>query len=170
MLVKIISTMLKNTYTTDALMERIGLMRTYYNSRLFQEKTDVTIRNALGEECDEYTLQALEKWNSSFEKDGIQPLVVYEALETVQEDLSGIPSVTLYVPVRFNPEQIEKIGEWFRENVQPNILLALRIDPRATGGCSFIWKDVYYDFSLRYFIDKYRKKINTMFNEKTHVT
>lgn len=161
--------MLKNTYTTDDLMERIGLMRRYYDKRLFQDDTNITIRKAIGEECDEYTLQALEAWNSSFDEEGIQPLVVYEALDAVQEDLGGVPSITMYVPVRFNPEQIENIGKWFRENIQPNMLVSLRIDPRATGGCGLIWKDVYYDFSLRYFIEKNREKVNTMFNQETHV-
>ena len=160
--------MLANTYTTDQLVERLGLMRKYLDKILFQKQEDITIREVIQNECDEHTVLALESWQNDFDEKSIQPLVVYEALEAVQEDLGGLPSVTLYVPVRFNPDQVEKLGVWFRENVQPNILLSLHVDPRATGGCSFIWKDVYHDFSLRYFIEKERNEINEMFNIQMH--
>lgn len=170
MLVKIISTMLKNTYTTDELVERIGLMRKYYERFLFQANENVTLREVVKEECDPHTLRALEEWNTAFEKDAIQPIMVYEALESVQEDLAGVPSITLYVPVRLAPEHVERLGVWFRENVQPNILISLHVDPRMTGGCGFIWKDVYYDFSLRYFIEKNREEINDMFGTYAYAT
>lgn len=160
--------MLHNTYTTDELIERLGLMRKYYNVRLFAGGENTPLRDVLRNECDERTLVVLENWIDTFTKDSIQPLVAFEALDAVQEDVTGLPSVTLYVPVRFTPEQIEKFGTWFRDNVQPNILLSMHIDPRATGGCSFIWNNVYYDFSLRYFMDKQREDIVASFNKHTH--
>ncbi len=168
MLVKIISTMLKNTYTTDDLVERLGLMREFYSKRLFSDGENAVLREVLKDSCDEYTVLALEEWVRVFKKESIQPLVVYEALDTVQEDLTGVPFLTLYVPVRFSHDQIESFGIWFRENVQPNILLTMHIDPRSTGGCGFVWNDTYYDFSLRYFIDKNREDIVEVFNKYTH--
>jgi len=160
--------MLQNTYTTDDLIERLGLMRKYYDVRLFKGGDTAVLGDVLQTDCDENTLHALETWVNAFDNQDIQPLVVYEALDTVQEDLGGIPALTLYVPVRFTPVQIEGLGKWFRENVQPNILLSIHIDPRATGGCGFIWKDTYHDFSLRYYINKEQKAITSMFNKYTH--
>lgn len=160
--------MLQNTYTSDDLVERLGLMRKFYNMCLFTEHKNVTVREVIQDDCDEHTLFALEYWVSVFTKENIQPLVVFETLDTVQEDISGMPSVILYVPVRFTPEQVEYFGKWFRENVQPNVLLTLRIDPRATGGCSFIWKNTFFDFSLKYFIDKQRDAIVASFNKYSH--
>ncbi len=159
--------MLENTYTTDDLVERIGLMRKFYNEKLFTGKESVTLLEVVGGECEEYTLRAIEKWDASFEASQIQPLVVFETLNTVQEDISGIPSVILYVPVRFSSEQIEGFGKWFRENVQPNILLSLHIDPRATGGCGLVWKNMFYDISLKYYIDKQRDVLVNTFNTYT---
>ena len=138
MLVKIISTMLRNTYTTDEFVERLGLMRKFYNKRLFADGEDAVLRDVLRDDCDERTLAVLEDWLATFTEDSIQPLVIYEALDSIQEDMMGLPAVTLYVPIRFAPEETERFGKWFRENIQPNILISLRIDPRATGGCSFI--------------------------------
>ncbi len=160
--------MLRNTYTTDDLIERLGLMRKYYNVRLFADGKNAVLREVLKDDCDERTITVLETWNKTFTAESIQPLVVFEALDAVQEDLTGLPAVTLYVPVRFTSEQTEKFGTWFRENVQPNILLSLHIDPRATGGCSFIWNNTYHDFSLRYFMNKQREAIVTSFNKYTH--
>ena len=160
--------MIENTYTTDDLVERLGLLRKYYDKVLFTDAADATVRSILEGECDERTLALLETWAATFEKQKIQPLVVYEALDTVQEDMAGVPAVTLYVPVRFTVEQVEQLGSWFRENVQPNVLLSLHIDPRTTGGCAFIWNDVYHNYSLRYYIDKRRDEITEVFNKYTH--
>jgi len=168
MLVKIVSIMLENTYTTDDLIERIGLMRKYYGVKLFTEGNTATLADVVASECEPHTLTAVEQWEERFAESDVQSIVVYEALDTVQEELAGIPSVTLYVPVRFDAEQVESFGAWFRENVQPNMLLSLRIDPRATGGCGFVWNDVYHDFSLHYYLDKERDAVTELVNEQVH--
>jgi hypothetical protein len=159
MLVKIISVMLRNTYTTDDLIERLGLMRDYYGKRVFTKGDVGTIDDILGARTEQATLDALHEWEQAFEEGNIQPVVVYEALDTVQEEVSSMPSVILYVPVRLGPEDVIKIGTWFRGNVQPNMLFTMRVDPRATGGCGLIWNDTYYDFSLHYYIEKHRDEL-----------
>ena len=166
MLVKIISIMLKNTYTTDDLIERLGYMRTYYGVKVFSKGSDKKLEDVLRTTCDSLTIKRLKEWEKEFDAGNIQPIVVYEALDTVQEEVSAMPTITLYVPVRFSLEDNERIGKWFRDNVQPNILLTVRIDPRSTGGCSFIWKHTYYDFSLHYYIQKNRNAIVSMLQER----
>jgi hypothetical protein len=161
--------MLKNTYTTDDLIERLGHMRTYYGIKIFTEGSTKQIEDVLRTECEEHTLKRLKEWEKEFEKSSIQPIVVYEALDTVQEEVTGMPTVTLYVPARFSPEDVERFGTWFRENVQPNILMSLRVDPRSTGGCSMIWNHTYYDFSLHYYVQKNREAVTRMLNEKINV-
>jgi len=161
--------MIEDTFTTDDLIERLGLLRKYYSTVLFAGGGDALVSDVLENECDERTMHILGRWVGVFNEQKIQPLVVYEALDAVQEDMAGVPSVRLYVPVRFSKEQVEQLGGWFRENVQPNILLTLHIDPRTTGGCAFIWKDVYHNYSLRYYMDKQRDEITKVFNKYTHV-
>jgi hypothetical protein len=168
MIVKIISTMLENTYTTDDLIERLGLMRLYYGKKIFAKGATLTINDVLDGECEAYTLDILRQWEKSFETNNIQPIVVYEALDTVQEEVASMPSVILYVPVRFTGEHVVRFGTWFRTHVQPNILLTLRVDPRAAGGCSLIWKNTYYDFSMHYYIQRHRDDIVTMVQNHLH--
>lgn len=168
MLVKIISTILENTYTTDDLIERLGLMRMYYGKRIYTKDTASTLDEVLGTECEAHTLEALRQWEEHFAKDKIQPVLVYEALDSVQEEVAKLPSVVLYVPVRFANAHVVRFGAWFRTNVQPNILLTLHVDPRSAGGCSLIWKNTYYDFSLHYYMQRTRDDIVSMFNTYVH--
>jgi F0F1-type ATP synthase delta subunit len=168
MLVKIISIMLENTYTADDLVERLGLMRTYYGKKIYADNSAVTVDDVLATECDQHTLKVLKTWETSFAKNNIQPVVVYEALDAVQEEFGGIPTVTLYTPVHFPPEHIERFGKWFRANVQPNILMSVHVDPRATGGCNVVWNGTHYDYSLRYYMHKHRADIVNLFNTQTH--
>lgn len=168
MLVKIVSIMLADTYTTDDVVERIALLRRYYGVKLFAGGSQTTLRESVGAECDEFTVGVLENWETKFAAAGIQQLVVYEALDAIEEDLSGMPSVSLYVPIRFTHEHIERFCRWFRQSVQPNILLSLRVDPRVGGGCGVIWNDVYHDLSLKYHIHEKRAEVVEMFNRYTH--
>jgi hypothetical protein len=168
MLVKIISIMLENTYATDDLVERLALMRAYYGKRLFAGGTDYTIEEVLGATTESHILQALKEWQSAFDRSQISPIVVYEALDAIEEDMAGLPTVLLYVPIRFSDAHVKVFGAWFREYVQPNLLLTMRVDPRVGGGCGFVWHDVYYDFSLRYHIQKNRENVIAMFDQYTH--
>lgn len=169
MLVKIISIMLRNTYTTDDLVERMSLMRTYYAKRLFTKGSEkVQPREVLDGLCEEYTLRALEHWQELFSEASVSDLAVYEALDAIEEEITGIPSLTLYVPIYFAPEYVEGFGKWLREQVQPNILMSIRTDPRMVGGCGFIWHGTFYDLSLRYYIERNRPKIVALFGQETH--
>jgi F0F1-type ATP synthase delta subunit len=172
MLVKIITIILKNTYTTDDLLDRLGLMRRYYEALLFKKQKDENKKNLSVSEFFEgerevFTVQILEEWFNSFEKSKIAPLVVYEALDSIEEDISGLPTVSLYVPIRFSEEHISRFGEWFRKNVQPNVLLSVRVDSRVTGGCGVVWNDAYHDFSLRYYLHKHRKELLDVYEKNT---
>lgn len=169
MLVQIISTMLTNTYTTDDLTDRIALMRRFYSVRLFTGGEHATLESTLSDACDTYTLTCLSEWHRAFEAAHISPLVVYEALDEVEESIVGLSAVTLYVPVRFGHEQVVRFGTWFRENVMPSLLLTTRVDPRMVGGCGVVWKDVFHDLSLRYYMNRSRSAIIALCDTYTHV-
>ncbi len=161
--------MLENTYTTDELVERIGFMRSFYDEYLFKGNKEVCLSDVVKEDSEEGVLEKLEIWRTKIEENHIPPLVVYEALDAILEDISGLPTVALYVPVRFAPEHIMRFGEWFRKNVQPNLLLSVRIDPRVTGGCGVVWGSIYHDFSLRYYLHLHRDELMRICDTYVHV-
>ncbi|MBP9749533.1 MAG: hypothetical protein KBD21_02290 [Candidatus Pacebacteria bacterium] len=166
MLVRIISIILRNTYTTDDLSVRVVAMRKYYDTLLYKKKnaaTKVDLQDVM-QNIDGDTTEAVSEWLHDFEKAALQPIVVYEALDTVEEEIVGLPTVTVYVPIRFSKIHVKRFGEWFRSNVQPNIMLNIRIDSSTAGGCSFVWQNVYHDFSFRYYAHKEHERIVSAFN------
>ncbi len=46
-------------------------------------------------------------------------------------------------------EEIRRLGQWFRHNIHPQILLDVHKDPKIIGGCQIIWRGFEGDFSLR---------------------
>ncbi len=166
MLVRIISIILRNTYTTDDLSVRIVAMRKYYDAVLYKKKkagAEIGLRD-VAQDVDDDSMEAISEWLRDFEKAALQPIIVYEALDTVEEEIVGLPTVTVYVPIRFSKIHVKRFGEWFRSNVQPNIMLNIRIDSSTAGGCSFVWQNVYHDFSFRYYARKEHEQIVSAFN------
>ena len=60
--------MLDNTYTTDDLVERLGLMKKYYGKVLYSEGGVKTMDDIIGTECDDHTLNSLSKWEELIEE------------------------------------------------------------------------------------------------------
>lgn len=164
MVVKIINIILTNTFTTDELSERVGCLREYYAARIFKNDTTSSVADLCAPHVSEYTVAVLEEWDRAFKREKLSDREVYDALDHIEEEVSKLPSVVVYVPIRFTHEYVARFGRWFRANVQPNIFLKLHTDPRVAGGCAFVWNDRYHDFSLRFFIHKNRKAIVDMFN------
>ncbi len=46
-------------------------------------------------------------------------------------------------------KEIQRLKQWFRQNVDPQILLDLRQNAEIVGGCQIIWQGFEGDFSLR---------------------
>ncbi len=46
-------------------------------------------------------------------------------------------------------EEIQRLRQWFRQNVHPQALLEIRQDKKIIGGCQIIWQGFEGDFSLR---------------------
>jgi hypothetical protein len=170
MLVKVINTVLEETYTTDELTERVGYMRDHYHKQAFTpSEADVDVQKRFSGIADQYTLAILEKWEKEFSKLKLPARELYQTLETIEEEVSTIPSATLYLPIRFSPEYIAGFGKWFREHTEPNILLTVRTDSRLAGGCGVVWNDVYHDLSLRYFVHDSKRELVQMINKTIDV-
>lgn len=160
--------MLANTFTTDELVQRVSLLRIYYGAVLFGGHRDTDMAHVLGTMCDVETLDALQVWHQQFSEAGLQPTMVYEGLDSVEQEISGLPTVTLYLPIKFSHAYYRGFGKWFRTHVQPNILLAVRTDPRMAGGCGMVWDHVFHDLSLRYHMAQHREELVACFDKQTH--
>ena len=92
---------------------------------------------------------------------------IHSLLNKLKEQLAGLPELVLYVPVVLPSAHVSVLGEWCRSNIDPNLFISLQVDPSAIGGCFFVWKNQYYDYSLSHFLDKNREKIVKVLDART---
>lgn len=63
--------------------------------------------------------------------------------------IEKLPLVIITLAVSLTKEEIRRLGQWFRQNIDPQILLDLRRDAKILGGCQLIWQGMEGDFSLK---------------------
>lgn len=63
--------------------------------------------------------------------------------------ISQLPTAVVTLAVSLPKEEVSRLGQWFRQNIGPKILLDLRQDKKIVGGCQVIWQGLEGDFSLR---------------------
>lgn len=63
--------------------------------------------------------------------------------------IEKLPVVVITLATTLPKEDARRLKQWFRQNVDPQILLEIREDPKIIGGCQIIWQGVEGDFSLR---------------------
>lgn len=166
MIVQVVTIVLENTFTTDDLSERLALLKAYLQLRLFGDDADRkhSLESFFTEQSvPNATQHALKEWLDVFDERKLTLKTVYDSLDDVEEEVKGIPQVTLYVPKVLSNESYGKLCTWFRTNVQQNLLLSVRVDVAVTGGCGVVWNNVYHDLSFRYFMRKHKKDIVNMF-------
>jgi hypothetical protein len=89
---------------------------------------------------------------------------ISETFSELTSRIAALPELVLYAPVRLSSESLDRIGGWCRQYIDNRVLIDTRLNPEVVGGCAFVWKDRYYDFSLPYFIQKYKHDFSSMLN------
>ena len=156
----------KNFYTVQEIHLAIRLLKEFFDSYFFKGKKKENVKDALKkflkERNDlEYTVRALlslsDDFYNAFEQESAASI-----FDTLEKKTDKCEQIVLYVPILLPGEETKKIGEWIRTNVSKSALIDLKVDRFATGGCAFVLKGVYYDFSLRYFLKKKEREITQM--------
>lgn len=143
----------KNTFTVSDLHRRLGLLQECLEEVLFHTgaqtlgsimSAGVVHAKKVGSDSD---VQALKEWGDDVWNEFHSHNLVKQ-IEQLRKEGEILPSFTLYVPVVFDEESTKEIGLWCRENIDPRILLELIVEASVVGGCAFVSKDTYHDFSL----------------------
>lgn len=171
----IFRTIFLNTYTKEGLNYRVGLLKKFFEDFFFTKKGHSDSRleefreflNKKG--VSEHTKDSMMEWGedmlNKFDSNNL-----YDFISKIQGKKDELPTITLYVPVDLNEENISGIGKWFRGNINKNMIIDLHVDHNASGGCMFVWNGVYYDFSLNYFMNLHRDEITGLIKQKDHVS
>ena len=167
MLQEVYQQLLQNTYTSDALYQRIRFLKEYYEMHFYSQNEEgqhLTIENFCTQKGIDPDTEALTVWERYFHEHSSGAEESIKTLHELEQNIHLLPSVVVYLPLIFDTKEIAKIAGWFRTNVRKDMILEVKIDANVTGGCALIWNSTYYDFSLRYFMRKERAGIVSMLN------
>lgn len=162
---KLLSVIIQNTYSTADLNRRISLAREYLEGLLFSGNTanpaDFAKKRTL---TPEETL-SFAQWDKDLIS-GFTPDNVYARFDGLKEEAKKLPVITVYLP--FNPDSGEaaKIGIWLRKTLaDPRIVMDIKTKTELLGGCAYVWKGVYHEFSLHHFVKKNKEEIKEVLEE-----
>lgn len=139
-----------NTYTVADMRRRLGLLRECVNRSLFSDQTIdpvVTFTATLAAHGREEDVVAVTAWGDQV-MSRLTVATMQQQMAALQAAVDALPVMTLYIPVSFPESELALIAAWCREAIAPDLLFAVRIDPKVAGGCAFVWNNNYYDFSF----------------------
>jgi len=150
-----LTTLASCTYSRADLAYRIGLLREFLEHVFFTAHDSGVTKEAL--ESFEKTgrsvadiefLRALPlAFFASFTQESF-----YEDLQTIMKDSRNLPTLSLTVPVSFDPEGREALGEWARKEIGKDVLLDLSIDAGISVGCQIVWQNQLHDFGFDHYL------------------
>ncbi len=142
---------LQNTYTLGVLKKRVKALKQKVNIELFNLKVDpkhqenehIAWINSLGKD-----------FFKVFTRDDFQ-----QVFEELDRQISEIQPLVIYFAYEPGPSQIILIGGWLRQNLGKNFIYDIKLDYSLIGGCAFVWKGVYKDYSVKAKITQNREQI-----------
>jgi hypothetical protein len=161
---EILDTILTTTYTKLDIARRMRLLREYLEHRFFQT-TSFSLNDFLtSQKAEPSDFKAMNFWGVAF-YDSFNRENAYLLLGTLNLAIEQLPMVTVYLSVFPSDTQTADMGMWFRKHLTQNVLMDIRINPKLVGGCSYVWNNLYHEFSLAYFFNKKRDVIAGIVSE-----
>ena len=150
---------LRQTFTKSQYLRRLTYIREYLESCFFKNYTadfPAFMREIKASQHDHEALAVLDKhFFNLFTRDNLYPLI-----NTLTEELKVLPVLTLYLSVLIDDYLVDELGVWFRQNLHPELIMEIHIDPTLLAGSAYVWNNRYHDLSLHYFFDQKKDIIN----------
>lgn len=151
---------LRNTFTFADFYRRVDFMRELLEHRFFDptlqsEERSHMLETYRGAEIRPEDRTAVAEWGEGV-FGAMSAGNLHDRIDALKRDAEALPRLTLYVPILMNSANAKMVGQWCREHVAADVMLDLHVDPASTGGCSYVFHDVYRDFSFSYFVSKRR--------------
>jgi hypothetical protein len=158
------SRILANTYTKADCEARLIMIEDILEQRVFVQGSPSSaheLLHTLYAEREPQHVAHMDVWID----DIIAALAVDRAGERfriLKHLLADVPVLVLYVPVALSETSFAAIAGWCRTEIVHDVLLDIRIDARAVGGCLFAWNGVLHDFSFSYFLAKHEHEYHML--------
>lgn len=157
---KIIDTFLEKTYSMQQAKRRLlilkrKLLKQFFKTEIEDPAPDTEDTNWL----DSLGAEFFEQFNN---------INVYQKIIELEQDLKKNLVLTIYIGFEMPEDEINKLGNWLRNNFKTKMLFETRIDPNVIAGAALSWRGIYKDFSVRQKIDQDQKEILASFKNFLH--
>lgn len=146
---KILATFLQNNYSTYQIRSRFVLLKKYLSIQLYNAKQD---------QIPAAELQWLNSLGQDFYKN-FTAVNATQLLSELDQQLSQIQPLVIYIPFDMPEEEIDKLGIWMREKISPSIVFEIKYDGNLIGGAALSWKGIYKDYSIRSRIEADKQRV-----------
>lgn len=164
-----ISSLLSKTYTKNQALATVRLVKEFLYYLFF----DLQLSSQPSARIDQFlknrglnTLPSQEtKILISLEDDfykSFNPKNLTAQLKRLEETISSIQEVIVYLPFEVPQEEVERMGQWFKKNLGEESLFNLNLDPTLVGGAALSYKGVYKDYSLKQRVAENKLKVIQM--------
>jgi F0F1-type ATP synthase delta subunit len=160
----LIHKVLDSTYTKTDLARRTRLLREYLEKTFFTPETHEMTKFLINQQATTDDIDTFLSWGEDFFRTFTHENT-YSIMTAIADRVKVAPIAVLYIPYEPVPAEVIKLGKWFRKQVHQEVLVDLHTDPSLLGGCAFVWKGTYRDYSLRYYMLKRRDEIHKLINE-----
>lgn len=155
---------LTETYTKKDISRRLRFLREYFETGFFTaDQTEIT-KFLLSKHATTDDIHAFMSWGEDFYK-AFNKETMYRLLNALSERMKLLPHIVLYIPYEAVPAEVNRLGKWCRQNIGDRVVVDLRTDATLLGGCAFVWKGVYRDYSLRYYMRKKQAEITKIISD-----
>lgn len=159
----LIDPILAETYTKPQLIRRVRILQEFINYILFDyqgQKTVIATKmyiegflalhkdDLLKDDAFVRESSWLESLDNNFWAQ-FNISNVNNLFKEIESYISGLRTVTFYLPIEFPDTQISSIGGWLKRNVSPSTIFEISYDPNLIGGCAISFKGLYKDYSLK---------------------
>ncbi|OGG32434.1 hypothetical protein A3I51_02595 [Candidatus Gottesmanbacteria bacterium RIFCSPLOWO2_02_FULL_38_8] len=150
---------LSKTYTKTDYLRRVTLIREYLERRIYKEP-ELLFPDYLNMiAASQFDVKALSHLDvhffNLFTKDNL-----YLLINGLMDALRTLPVLTLYLAVILDEIQMDELGIWFRNNLNPELIIDVRCNPTIVSGCAYVWNNNYKDLSLHNFLSQKENIIN----------
>lgn len=144
---------LQNTFTKTDYLKRLTYLREFLEQKFFAANPTSFADYLTSVHASHYDRESMDKWDESFfnlfTKDNL-----YLLINGLIEKMKGLQTLTLYLPVVLDDYQLDSLGKWFRQNLNPELIMDIRLNPDLISGCAYAWNGKYKDLSFKSFMSK----------------
>lgn len=160
---QIIDKVLEQTYTRAQLIRRIRVLKDFISFKLYKIGSDPT-KLTLAQQIEMYLtlhqknlseLDLLRQEGNWLVALGEQFLNLFtpqnssQIFKVLEEYVATIRPIFVYLPFEMPGNEIEALGQWFKQNIGKRTLYEINYDGDLIAGCALSYGGVYRDYSLK---------------------